>query len=57
MGHEEQDLITAIATATILLRKLEEGVVALLGTDSLRSELIDLRERLERRLEELSVSK
>lgn len=57
MGQEEHDLIAAIATATILLRKLEEGVPALIATDEQRATLTELRDRLERRLDEISASR
>lgn len=57
MGQEQHDLIAAIATATILLRKLEEGVPALIATDEQRAALTELRERLERRLDEISASR
>jgi hypothetical protein len=57
MGQEQQDLIAALAAATILLRKLEEGVPALLVSDEFRTELRKVCEKLQQRLDEVSAPK
>jgi DNA-binding Xre family transcriptional regulator len=57
MGQEQNDLMAAVAIARMLLRRLEEGVPALIATDEFRTQLADLCEKLERRLEEISSPK
>jgi hypothetical protein len=54
MGQEQNDLMAAVAIARMLLRRLEEGVPALIATDDFRAQLADLCEKLERRLDEIS---
>lgn len=54
MGQEQNDLMAAVAIARMLLRRLDEGVPAVIATDEFRAQLAELCERLERRLEEIS---